>query len=301
MSAASKPAASTPTGLLPRRGGLLFAYSRWDLVPALAGVAHFAYVLLLFWLFPRLSWWEMVPLALIYSILISWNINGVSHNFIHNPYFRSAALNRAYSLLLSLTMAFSQTMYEWVHMRHHSGNMDRPDETGQTIDPISIYRFGRNGQPENVVAYTALSYFRDDPAAIYRHIKARRPADAYFSLFEIACVVVLYGTLAILDWRAALFMVPFYYFGHSLSSLNGFYEHYRANPDLPIAWGVSSYGWLYNVTWFYNGYHAEHHYRPKFHWTKMKALHRQIAAEQRAAGVRVISAPHVLGFLDRQS
>ena len=114
-------------------------------------------------------------------------------------------------------------------------------------------------------------------------------------------MVALYAVLALIDWRAVLFMVPFYYLGHSLSSLNGFYEHYKGNPDLPMAWGVSSYHRLYNWTWFNNGYHAEHHYRPKLHWTRMKQLHQQIATEQRQAGVHVITMPHALGFLDPAS
>lgn len=277
----------------------LFAYSTWDAIPVLAGIGHFVYVLFLFFAFPHLSWWAFVPLALIYSVSISWNINGVSHNFIHNPYFNSPLLNRLFSLLLSLTMAFSQAMYRWVHMRHHSGNMDRPNEKGVTIDPISIYRYGKNGMAEHVLAYTFLSYLRDDPPLIYRKLKKKRPADARWALIEIGAVVVFYAAMLIADWRFVLCMLPFYYFGHSLSSLNGFYEHFGANPDEPIAWGVSSYGRLYNFLWFNNGYHAEHHYRPKVHWTKMKELHREIAQQQRAAGVRVIAWSHGLGFLDR--
>src|SRR6266566_2374877 len=62
--------------------------------------------------------------------------------------------------------------------------------------------------------------------------------------------------------------------------------------------GVSSYDKLYNWTWFYNGYHAEHHFQPKVHWTRMQAFRNQILEEQRAAGVRVIKLPHALGFLD---
>jgi fatty acid desaturase len=75
-------------------------------------------------------------------------------------------------------------------------------------------------------------------------------------------------------------------------------EHFGADPDRPIAWGVSTYNRLYNWTWMFNGYHAEHHYRPKVHWTQMVALHRAIADEQKAAGVKVINHCHALGFLD---
>jgi hypothetical protein len=52
------------------------------------------------------------------------------------------------------------------------------------------------------------------------------------------------------------------------------------------------------LLWFNNGYHAEHHFRPKLHWTKMKQLHEEIAETQLREGVRVIRPPHALGFLD---
>jgi fatty acid desaturase len=80
--------------------------------------------------------------------------------------------------------------------------------------------------------------------------------------------------------------------------LNGYFRHYGANPDKPIAWGVSSYGKIYNWIFFYNGYHAEHHFRPKVHWTKMEQFQRQIAELQKREGVRVINHAHMLGFLD---
>jgi fatty acid desaturase len=65
-----------------------------------------------------------------------------------------------------------------------------------------------------------------------------------------------------------------------------------------MAWGVSSYHTLYNKVWFYNGYHAEHHYRPRAHWTRMRELHVEIQEEQKRVGVRVIKPPHAFGFMD---
>ena len=61
---------------------------------------------------------------------------------------------------------------------------------------------------------------------------------------------------------------------------------------------MSSYHALYNLLWMNNGYHAEHHYRPKPHWTEMKQLHLQFAERQRQAGVHVLRLPHALGFLE---
>jgi fatty acid desaturase len=123
-------------------------------------------------------------------------------------------------------------------------------------------------------------------------------SEAWWGIVEIVAFISLYIVLGILNWHFIVYFLPFYYFGHCLSYLNGYYLHYGGNPHVPLAWGVSSYHKLYNWLWFNNGYHAEHHYRPRVHWTRMKQLHEQIKIDQEKAGVRVIEPPHALGFLD---
>ena len=88
-----------------RTDSKLFAYTRWDVIPVLFGVLHFAYFWLLFYLFPRAPLWVMLLLGFLYSVSISWNINGISHNFIHNPYFRAPLLNRLFSLMESISLS----------------------------------------------------------------------------------------------------------------------------------------------------------------------------------------------------
>ena len=277
----------------------VFAYSRYDAVPVLAALAQFAYLIGLFVAFRRhWQWWVLVPMGLVYAVSISWNINGISHNFLHNAYFRSPVLNRCFSILESLTCGFSQVFYENVHKRHHIGNADLPDEHGHTHDPLSIYKHGYEGKPENIFTYVFCSYFRDDPKEIFRDIRRLSPREAWWGVAEIAFFLGFYVMGFVLSWRFMLFFLPFYYFGHCLSYLNGYYLHLGGNPNVPIAWGVSSYHRLYNWLWFNNGYHAEHHYRPRLHWTRMKQFHEEIADEQHEAGVRVIKPPHALGFLD---
>lgn len=279
----------------------LFAHSRWDAVPVLMGLFHLAFLLSFFFSFKTLPWWACFFCGFLYSVSISWNVNSVSHNLIHNPYFRAEWLNRAFCIVESLAILFSQTMYRYVHMLHHLGNNDRRDEKGDTLDPVSIYRHGHEGEPENVFSYMFLSFFRDDPVGIYRTIKQKDPKDAFYSLVEVGSVLALALCAFILNWQAALFIACFFYFGHCLAFLNGYFRHYGSNPDLPIAWGVSSYGKLYNLLWLNNGYHAEHHYRPRVHWTQMPTLHESIRDEQVRSGVKVIEYAHVLGFLDPQN
>ena len=284
---------------LPKPAYVL-AHSYWDSIPVLMGCAHFAYQITLFVLFPQLSWWLLIPMGLLYSYMIAWNIESVSHNFTHNHYFKSHAMNRAFSLMESLAIGFSQQMYCTVHIRHHIGNSDRPDANGKTRDWFSIYRHGKNGQPESIWKYALLGSLRGDSKQAFIEMgKNGRDADVRWSKFEDAAHYAWFILGFILNWKFMLFFLPFYYIGHVFSMMVGYYEHYQANPDLPIAWGVSTYNKWYNFFWMNNGYHAEHHYRPKLHWTQMKELHRLLEKEQKMSGVYVIPYSHLLGFLSR--
>lgn len=112
----------------------LFAHTRWDALPALAGLFHLAYFFALFFLYPHTPLWLMLIMGFVYSLMVNANINGVGHNFIHNPFFRAPLLNRLFSVTQSVACCFSQTYYDVVHLQHHKGNSDRPDENGETID-----------------------------------------------------------------------------------------------------------------------------------------------------------------------
>jgi fatty acid desaturase len=278
----------------------IFAFSRWDAIPVVAGLFHTAYFFALFFLYPHLPLWVMLVLGFFYSLMINANINGVAHNFIHNPFFRSQLLNRLFGVTQSIACCFSQTYYDVVHMQHHKGNSDRKDAKGETTDWLSIYRHGHDDEAENPWSYVFLSFFRDNPAAIKRELRKRGETEVRWGNLELAAVVVTLLTMLFFNWRYVVFyFLPFFYLGHCFSYLNGYFRHYGADPEKPIAWGVSSYGKIYNWLFFYNGYHAEHHFRPKVHWTKMEAFHAQIAELQKKEGVRVIEHAHMLGFLDR--
>ena len=156
-------------------------------------------------------------------------------------------MNRIFGVVESVACCFSQTYYDAVHMQHHKGNADRPDEHGETIDWISIYKHGHDGEAENPWGYVFLSFFRDNPAAIKRELAKRGNADVRWGTIELATFISVLLTMALIvptnpigfiNWRYMLFFLPFFYSGHCFSYLNGYFRHYGANPDKPIAWGV---------------------------------------------------------------
>jgi hypothetical protein len=100
---------------------------------------------------------------------------------------------------------------------------------------------------------------------------------------EIAVVAVLWIAMAML---APSFFVgvylPGYAIGLGLCFLQGYFEHARGT--------TSHYGWIYNVCFFNDGYHVEHHRRPGEHWTELPK--HAITGAQRSAW------PPVLRWLD---
>jgi fatty acid desaturase len=281
-----------------RRGATrLFRYTYWDGAPVLMLAAHLALLVAFFFAWPHLAWPARLAGAALYGLAIGWSQDSVAHNFIHNPFFVSRRLNRLVAFALTLVNGAPQTMYAYVHMRHHAGNSDRRDAQGQTIDPISIYRHGRDGQAEGMPRYVLMGFWRDDgPFTVARAIRAKRPTEAREALNEFWLLVAIIAAAFALRWDFVVTLAPFYYLGQSFSFLIAYYEHFGARPEAPMETGVSTYTPLYNLLFLNNGFHAEHHFRPKQHWSRMEL----VRLEMIAAGSqhRVMSRAHFLGFLE---
>jgi len=64
-----------------------------------------------------LALWPFAPLI---AVGVWWNSNTIAHNFVHRPFFRSAALNRSFSAFLSLLLGIPQTLWRDRHLAHHA-------------------------------------------------------------------------------------------------------------------------------------------------------------------------------------
>jgi hypothetical protein len=106
---------------------------------------------------------------------------------------------------------------------------------------------------------------------------------------EVALVLGLWA--ALLAWRPWFFLTvyaPAWVAGLCLCALHGHYEHARGT--------VSHYGILYNVLFFNDGYHAEHHARPGLHWTRLPAARVEAPASRWPAVLRWLDALSLEGL-----
>jgi fatty acid desaturase len=274
-----------------------FRYSGCDAFPALGGVAIVALIVASFLYFDRLPWWALAAafLAVAYSYL--WNLQSISHNFIHNPFFINPWLNRAYSVLLTLDLGVPHVLYHHYHMNHHFGDNDAKGPDGTTKDWSSIYRHGRGRAPESFWRYVLFSFWRVEVGPVLK-VAARHRHLAQVAV-ESVVLAAFWATMAVANWRFFVFFyLPSYYLGWAASYAEGYMEHYGCKPGNPFANSVSSYNWLYNLLWFNNGYHQEHHWDPKCHWTRMSELHERIRPQLEANQTRVVRGPHLTALIE---
>jgi hypothetical protein len=108
---------------------------------------------------------------------------------------------------------------------------------------------------------------------------------------EAAAILALWGALFAYSPTGLLFAyLPGYALGLLLCRLQGEMEHRRTRSATR---GVSYYGRLYNLLWFNDGYHAEHHRFPSEHWTRLPARSAACDAPQSAW-------PPLLRWLERE-
>ncbi len=111
---------------------------------------------------------------------------------------------------------------------------------------------------------------------------------------ETILLIVVWTTVAVIAPRLFLFTyLPGYAIGLALCAMQGHFEHARGT--------TSHYGRAYNVAFFNDGFHVEHHARPGEHWTQLPR--RRLPAAHASAWPPVLrwleSVPTVLDALER--
>jgi fatty acid desaturase len=276
-----------------------FRYSPYDAIPVLCGVGIVALIFGTFLRFDSLPWWVLVPAFVAVALSYCWNLQCISHNFIHNPYFSNVWLNRAFGLLETLALGVPHMLYHHYHLNHHAGDNDAKGPDGTTRDWSSIYRYGKGRDPEAFWKYCLVSFFRVEVGPVIQTVIRHGRKHVMQTVAETIVLAAFWAAMALVNWRYFLFFyLPSYYLGWVLSYAEGYLEHYGCQPGNPFANSVSSYNRLYNLLWFNNGYHQEHHWDPKVHWTRMEQLHQRIKPQLTANHTRILRGPHLTALLE---
>ncbi|OLF09661.1 fatty acid desaturase [Actinophytocola xinjiangensis] len=283
-------------------------------------------VALMIWLATRWESWPLVAVlggGLLLALMTAYNIIVVSHLFTHVPWFTSARLNAAVSLLNSVAIGQSVQAYHLTHVRnHHRFNNDPIGEDGTTRDASSTYRHGHDGEHTPLGRYVTLGALESLAARgrelllVYRLWRVGPRERTLLSLAHsrepkrrcelrqiqadrAAHSLALTG-LALISWQWTLAIyLPAFFVALTLVNVQNYYRHYGADPSSRAADSVSYYGRFYNLIAFNDGYHQEHHLNPGCHWSRLPAV-RERRRDHLDAQRRIVSpVPAMLGFLHR--
>ncbi len=272
----------------------IFAHSRLDSLLVLTALGQFAVLVYGVVSFGSVPWGLSLFLGLVSVFLICTNFQCVAHNYIHNPFFTRKSWNLAFGMFNSLLVGGPQTLFRLHHMNHHKYNNDLPDPaTGTTRDESSTWRHGDPPKrEEHLLRYALLGYFRTDFGLLMSEVKRKGHLTAYH--LELSTLLLSIAVLALVNPIGVVgFYLPVWLFGNIAAQAQNYLEHHGAIPGNRKTDSVSSYGALYNLIWFNNGYHQEHHYRPQMHWTRVRELKALLPAESER---RVVKGAHWFNF-----
>src|SRR5262249_19814716 len=181
--------------------------------------------------FHQLSWWVLAPAYVAIAWSYCWNLQCISHNFIHNPFFTSAWLNRLYSVLETLALGVPHILYHHYHLNHHWGDSDAKGPDGTTRDWSSIYRYGEGNQPEAFWKYCLVSFFRVEIGPVLRTVIRHGRGHIIQTIVETSVLAAFWMTMLLVNWQYFVFYyLTSYYLGWVLSYAEGYLEHYGCKP-----------------------------------------------------------------------
>jgi fatty acid desaturase len=236
------------------------------------------------------GWWTSLLLGLASTFLMCTNFQCIAHNFIHNAFFASRRANTVFSLFNSLLIGGSQTLYRFHHLNHHRYNNDLPDPAnGKAKDFSSTWQHGDPPvREEPFLKYALLGYFRTDFQKLLATAKKKNLSKLV--ALEYVALALLIVVLLLTNWQGVIyFYLPVWLLGNIAAVAENYLEHYGATPGDRERDSVSSYGRLYNLVWFNNGYHQEHHLKPQVHWTRVPEVRCALPPEQER---RVVNGAH---------
>jgi len=276
-----------------------FRYSPWDALPALCGVAQVAFLLGTFLASPTLPWGALVPPSWSWPSPTAGTCSCISHNFIHNPYFSSAWLNRAYGVLESFAIGMPHQLYHHYHLNHHAGDNDAKGPDGTTRDWSSTYRYGKGDQPEPFWRYCLLSFWRVEVGPVLRVAVRHGRANVLQVLAETLALAAFWVVMALVVRRYFLFFyLPSFYLGWTLSTPRATWNitapspaTLSPTPSAPTTASTTSCGSTTATTRSTTG-------TPRRHWTRMPQLHQKIRPHLEANGTKVLRGPHLTGLIE---
>lgn len=230
-----------------------------------------------------LRWFFIFP-----TILLVRQVSIIQHNHAHLGIFYSRILNGFLGRLCSFSNGVLPEFYELHHVRnHHPYNQQF---TGEKRDWSSLYAFKGANFPDKPVGQ--LYYVLTFPFIALAHCVieiAHSPGTLIFRRFLITMALAI-PVISLLIWIDAwqfflFFVLPWTVIAFGLG-YNNYGTHYGCRYQHRFDMAVDDLAFPFRFLGYNQGYHLEHHLKPKLHWSLLPELHESIKEKIPSQNVR---------------
>lgn len=219
--------------------------------------------------------WLVTGAAMALLCWLSWINAVITHNAVHLPLWRSAALNQVTRAVLSLTYGFPVNEYVPGHnLSHHRYVQQRRDvmRTTKVRLPWNL---------ANLVAFFPRVAF-DVARANARYVKVAKATRRAWYFERNLQMFLTWGlkiALVALDWKKALLFVFVPHLGAvwGVTTVN-YLWHDGCDVEHPYNHSRNFVGKVFNWFHFNNGFHGMHHLQPGLHWSLLPEKHAEVLA-----------------------
>ncbi|KAF0814687.1 hypothetical protein IGB42_00742 [Andreprevotia sp. IGB-42] len=208
-------------------------------------------------------------------LFLTLGVGVIHHNHAHLPMWHSRWLNRQGDFWLTLLQGHPTYVFHATHVANHHRYRHGPQ------DIVRTYRFGDHNHLAGYLLHPlqAVPVLYPVFVAWLRQLQRRDPAALRYCQLQYAAVLMLWGSLAWLDWQKWLLLVliPQLHGLHWLLATN-YLQHAHADGHSRINYARNFEGWV-NPLLFNIGLHTAHHEHPRAHWSELTALHQRYRSQ----------------------
>ena len=207
----------------------------------------------------------------------------MAHNHNHCPTFRNKAMNEGWAIWLSVFYGYPT--FAWIpthNLNHHKFTNAEGDAT------ITWRHTNRHNALVAATYFFVSSYYQGGPiqqfiakakaknGKMYRRIVRQYGCWIAAHIVAVSCCIALHGlALGLWTWTLCLGLPSF--FSLWTIMLFNYEQHVHADPFSEFDHSRNFVSPVMNFLLFNNGYHTVHHDHPGTHWSKLPALHAEIA------------------------
>ena len=242
----------------------------WVSITALLVGVQYARPELVKWL-----WWLSCYFALSCGV--------IAHNHNHSPTFASKGMNQLFGCVISTFYGFP--VFAWIptHNLNHHKYVNRAGDatitwrfTNKRVAWVAATYFFVSSYYQGFPIRAFLDKAKAQNPTLYRRVQSQRLIFLVTHIALLALAIALHGVKLGLYTYVVAVAVPAFFALWTIMLFN-YEQHVHTDPWSEHNHSRSWDGFWVNFLLFNNGYHAAHHENPGTHWSRLKALHVELA------------------------